>query len=454
MLKRILCLTLALMLTLPITASAAADNTYAADISGEITAWNAFDDATLAIFKGWAKDARLKVIMGSEAADAVLFLNGQKLLGLHDDKTGMGIFPGDLLITGSKEERQAILGSPPQWLVNLQRLPACIAAAKHMIAAVPNMLAPFASEERVNFEVKNVGKAAKRISYSLQKEEWAQHWPLMVEEALNALSENGADETLHQIAKATLNALTIEKKATLKRFLNKDGQDIAWQFTGTVSRNGKDKRTVTLMVGCAESGLYVKGRFPAANGGNDCRIGLSAEIKKQQLTLDGSVKRTYAGKNEQYRADAKLDLSKGCKGSIAFSLSPGGMPVTAWRLTPNFEQKGDTLHGTLQASMQRDQRKAAFALTADVSKADAVPDFLPSVTLSAHDAPEKAKEALQKALAPVVLTLLNTVPQEQRMLIMHALGRHGRTNGDALPPIQTLEDPNDPSYLVEEVQNP
>lgn len=450
MLKRILCFMLALMM--PLTCSA--QEIYAADITGDITAWNAFDDAVLDIFRGWAKDAVLHLTVGEDAADASLMLHGQKILGLHDAEAGMGIFPGNLFITGSAEERQRLLGAPPQWLVSLKRLPALVLTAAYMTKAVPLILAPYAQEEKVNFEVKNVGRAAKRITYALKKEDWALCWPLMMEETAKALQRNGADDELLQRTETLLSSLQFDKKGTLKRFINKDGIDIAWQFTGTVSQKGKDARTVTLTVGYTESGLYVKGRFPAAQGANDCRIGLSAVLEKQKLTLDGSIKRTYSGKTEQYKADAKLDVGKGLKGTVSFTLSPIGTPATQWRLSPHFEWQGDTLHGTLSASMQRDRRKAAFTLNADVRKVSDMPGFSPLTTLSAHDEPEKAGQAIRQALAPVVLSLINTVPEDKRMLIMHALGRHGRTTGDTLPPVNTLEDPNDPSYLVEEVQNP
>lgn len=228
MLKRILCLILALMM--PTGVLATEWDTWAADITGEITAWNAFDDATLDVLKDWAKNAELTLTVGVDAADSVLKLNGRTVLGLHDSEKGMGIFPGGLLITGSAEEKQRILGTPPEWLNYFQMLPAGATAAAYMAKAVPLILAPYAHEEKVSVNVKNVGNAASRVTYELEKDDWAILWPQIAEEAVKALKRNGADEELVRQAKPLLSSLQFEKKGTLKRFINKDGQDISWSL--------------------------------------------------------------------------------------------------------------------------------------------------------------------------------------------------------------------------------
>lgn len=449
--KRTLCLFWALVICF--TVPAAAQGAYRAEITGEIVEWNAFDDAVTAVFQDWAKNASLQVTADETSADASLAFRGDKILGLHDSPAGMGIFPGGLLITGDVKDKQRLLGDAPTWLVLIKRLPCLVKTAAHMGKAVPALLAPYAQEEKANFEVKNVGRAAKRVTYALRKEDWAACLPSITDETIKALKTNGADDELLERSQAWLAGLQFDQKGTLKRFMNKEGVDIAWQFAGTVSLQGKDARAVKLTIGYSDRGLYVKGRFPAVQGNNDCRIALSAASKKQKLTLDGSIKRMYEGKSEQYKADAALDVSKGVQGTVSLTLSPAGARATVWRLRPDFLKTSDTLNGTLASSMQRDRRKASFVLKGEISPADTVPAFSPLITMSAAHA--STDRVLGQTLAPVVLSLINSAPIDQQMAVMHALGRHRRTQGASIS-LQSIEHSSDTNtgYLVEEVQKP
>lgn len=451
MLKRLLSLLAALVL---LAAPALGEEGWRISVRAAIGAWNAFDEAVLDVFRRWAEDAEMTLIIGENASDAALYLGGQKLLGLHDSPAGTGVFPGGLLITGSAEERQRVLGEAPEWLAAIRALPPVVLTASYMAKAAPIILAPYAVEEKVNAEIRNVGRAAKRVRYALKKDEWAQQWPLIAEETLRALARSGADQQLIARAEGFLCALRFDKQGTLKRFLDSDGRDIAWQFTGTVSLAGADARTVTLTVGCTDGALHIKGRLPAVRGGNDCRIDLTAAIKKQQLTLNGSVKRTFSGRSELYRAAAQLALDNGCAGAVDLTLSPPGTPATTVRLAPQMVRADSgAWAGTMRTQIERGRRKADFTLTVDARPQTAVPAFEPQQTLPAQDSPEKALRALYQALAPAVRDLVNTVPAQRQMLIMHTLGRTGRTEGGTLSPLPA-ESPDTPSYLVEEVLHP
>lgn len=419
-------LLLALCLTLALPSACAAT---AVQVRGRLDAWNLFEGPALDMLKSWAEQAELRLAEGEGGSEAALFFRGQKLLGLHQSKAGLGLFPGHVLLAGGPD---AVPGLAPGTARAAERIAALAGAARDVAGALTASLAPYAKEEKINSAIGRIGQAASRVSYTLTADQWTEALGLVRREAPGALRLHGADEALVALADRQLSALSVLKKSTLKQYFDRQGAPLAWGFSGTISLNG-DQRSVTLTAGYSDKGLYVKGKAPALRGRNDASLTLTAERKKARLLVKGTAMSAMDGAVSRLKLNASLDTASGLRGTAEISLSPAGQPLTAWTLYPDLALAQGGLSGSLRAKMQRERRKADFTLDITAQPAAPIPDFIPQTTLAAADGPEAVRRAVRDALMPALQTLLDTVPREQLSLVAHALTRHIRLNEPTLP---------------------
>ena len=307
-------------------------------------------------------------------------------------------------------------------------------------------------ESTKSLNIKNVGKAAKQIVYTYDKESAAALLPdlhTLLDAPLEALLKDTPyrDEFL-----AYWQNVGFAGTLTVKRYLDKEGADLGLQITVKVTNADEDKRSVTLYGGYqAGKGTYFSFACPAAKGNNNFQYTLSSKFeetaKKNTWTLSSAVKRKLDKKS--YSVSTKLSLKNAVKdgekitGTVeTVETKDGVKTTTTW--TPTLIKDDTGLSGTVTVK-QLNERATVYQLTAtvrlDTDDAEALQadgEMLDLTGLS-----EKEREAALKPAALKITTAfikkLSTLDETQRSLLTHFFRTDAWMNGETVPVLETNE---------------
>ena len=451
MLKRLLSIALVVLL-LPLGAAHSLSLPFdegqgiKAQITGEIKKWNAFKGPTLETFQQWALNSRMVLETGGDTAQATLYYLDSPLLQYIESPEGTLVQPGGTLYTGSKENLHALLGEELVDVSPFSQGWALLTALKNALPKLPPLLSQYEKVVKEGITIKNVGKATQKVEYALTAMEWNALWPRIADVLVQEIRLTLPHDPLADQAETFLRGLVFEEKGTFKRFLDKSGKEMGWQMTGTLSLMGQDARKVTLYGGYAEDGLYISIKLPALRGKNDFTLALSYTNEKGKIKLDGNYRRALNGQANTLALALSLNTQKGLSGKITVTQGETGQKNTVWTLTPKLLWADSALDGTMGVARKKGTRELSLLLNLSLSPGAApnMPAFTETVALDTldEDALTAARQELHNRLAQRLWPLVTSVPEENRMLVLHEMGRHLRVNG---PTIST-ETQND--YLV------
>ncbi len=427
---------------------------YSLRVSAQAEAWLDIAPETLAALRGWLDTARLSLTLqkrqDGETALAGLFYKDQPVFtimsSMGDEQADMTLeVPGSLAATrfiGTVETPpwQLLLGAQPR-LPDLVEVESAIIQIADLSMA---RLLPFEKAEKGSVSIKNAGRGASRLVYTLKAEEAQALWEQAKPEMLPLFGRLSAEmPRLGAPFLQGLGTLAFTRAFTLKRFLDKDGKDLGLQITGTVDISGQARR-LTLFCGQSESGLYLSLKFPATRGRDTLEVQVSLAYKPGIVQGDWRYQSVFG--EEKLEASGKVDLKSSpekagerISGSLSARLKLSGR-TTDHLLTPDLFLTENTAEGTLGYKEQAGKavlRDLAISLSLAPGGEITGPVALSEVHLAQADEEQISLSAtqIQLALMPVLKDFLFALPMQTRLLVLHDIGRERRTQGESVAPL-------------------
>ena len=164
--------------------------------------------------------------------------------------------------------------------------------------ALGALLAEWETEKQDSVDLQEAGTARTYLRYVLGEDGWSRMWPRAA--ALLGLSEwAGA---------------AITGKATLRRYFNRDGQEIGAYFYAEKLRLNDVTREVRLEYGYQpEKGLYLSFRCPAAKEQDNVRISLHMKRSGEGWTVNGELRDTNGAYTAKGKTDGRFTLTASLK---------------------------------------------------------------------------------------------------------------------------------------------
>lgn len=426
-------------------------------LNADISQWQAVSPQTLPALQAVLAGMRADLVLSRDATVASLFnqdaaLASVRLDSLADGREAMTITPGGLgyiaaageMVTGFLTEGASSYGpmNAAEWLSILN-------GARQTLPDLLSPLEGYGTLVKRSITIKNVGTARSQVAYTLSAEEWNALWPFMLHQMEQSVPfAQSVGTTLHERVLAFLNTLTFESECTLKRYLDAEGADMGWQFTGRVGRIGEAVRKVTLYGGVNDAtGLYLSMKLPAVSGGENLSMQASFTWKERNgtTTIAGDFDlRTVFGPDsvtEHIKADLKRagDQPR-LTGRIVWDSATGGTKKwkSALTLKPDFALNENAIDGTLAVEAKVQGSPAFEGVISAMLAPAAMPD--PPLALRTVDLTQLTEEQIAKereTLAGLLMMPLwmyaNRLPASQRASLLHDLGRDERTNGATVP---------------------
>jgi len=392
------------------------------------------------------------------------WLNGLSLrLALAEDRWDMALLHGDrealrAAQTPLEQDTQLIMGPPATaFLGNPERDPlnlllghepsadwaALAGLPDRLTGALPGLwalLAPHAVQADKRQTIHNVGTAASRVEHTLSAEQWNALWPQAAPALAQALGEGTAADVVRSLRFTT--------EGSLRRLLDGEGRDIGLRFEGGLSTVSMDERRVTLLMGYQPvQGLYLNLKAPQSSGRDTLEIAFTAALTgkapQRNLTADWTVTRRLDGKGDTRQGILTLrskDTPQGeaLTGRVRMTHRPAGGKASRLTLEPDLVLADGRMEGSLRMK-QETGGKTALDLTWHLSLAPgAMPEPpAPQRSFDLRDAADAqlpaARQALTAALLAATRGLLMDLPEPQRLLLIHLMGRDLRTQDMPAP---------------------
>lgn len=442
-------------------------------LTAEISAWPDISDKTLDAYQAWLQDASLSLFLkkgkGGDSGAARLSHQNQTIFSLF---TGTDAAQTDmrLMILGGAVTRYLGTQDNPPWQVLLgagEPLPDLMEsykALRNLAALCFAHLKPYEKTLDKSISIKNAGRGASQLVYTLKKDDanalWAQASPELLpvfERMFSALPREMAGR-----AQQALLALSFTSGFEVKRFLTKEGADMGLQITGAMMINGVTRR-MTLYGGISNKGLYLSFKLPATRGQDTLEAQLSLVFDEGVIRGDWRYRQT-AGR-EKLDASGKVNLknarddgNENITGKLTAKIRQSGATERSlnYELTPSFRITDRGAEGTLALLVTEGKRLVQdVSLGFDLTSADmpSLPEALAEVDLSGADKGqfEYAKNQLRASLLAPLQEFLFSFPMDTRLLILHDWGRVQRTGGTGVDPLDPLTSSGDNSFTVSDI---
>lgn len=426
-------------------------------LSADIIQWQALSQQTLPAIKAALDEMQAEVVFSRSATAASIsrmgsILAGVRLDNLADGREAMTITPGGLCyiapagetVTGflADETPSSSPMRAAEWLSVLN-------GARKTLPAILLPLDGYGKAVKRSITIKNVGTARSQVEYALSAQEWNALWPSVLHQLDQSLPfAKSVGTALHRQVLAYLKTLTFESKGSLKRYLNADGADMGWQFTGQVSRAGEGIRKVTLYGGINDdTGLYVSLKLPAVSGADNLSLQASFTWKERNdaTSIAGDISlRTVFG-SDSITERVKVNLKRAGEeprltGRIVWDSATGGTSKRKSVLTvePDLLLKENSLTGTLDVEAKV-QGAPAFSgrITASLSPGLMPEGPIAQRTVDLTQISLEQMDSERATLAGLIILPLwmyaNQLPSAQRSSLLHDLSRDFRTQGDTVP---------------------
>jgi len=421
------------------------------DLTAQVSAWPDLSEGTLAALNAWLGTARLSLRLSETAGNLIFSLDGKTALTAvaEQDSRGAGL---SLEVPGALPATRYLSGAEtPPWALLLgaeSRLPDFAGAAEALqavaLAAMPGLL-PHEKPSRASVSLGAAGRGASRLDYVLNAEETGLFWQAVAPKLLPALARlknalGGAS------ALPDLSGAKPQGGLTVRRVLDKAGADLGFQVTGAFALPGGARR-LSLSFGRSEKGTYLNLKLPALKGGDtlEARLNLKTPPGKMEgdwrvRSVSGKARRDLSGDVDLWLET--LDAQQRVTGLLTVrAQTRGGEAPQDMRLEarPDLAFGNGALSGTLALRQSEGRalvREVSLGLRAAPGKLPAPPEPLAEVDLrlAGPEVMEREAARLRASLAPLVRQALLALPLPERLLVLHDLGRDGRTQGDSVAP--------------------
>lgn len=434
------------------------------EISGQLNSLSTLSSRSLEIVNGWLEGLTLRVSAGKNDAMAVL-KNGERLISAFVERqagyTLTAFQPsGGAYLTNpdGPDALQLIAGETPA-LPDLTVLPALYGkAAPAMYAALENYVTP--KKMREHTSIKNANASTSYMNYLFPDGKLNEAWPEVLEAILPYVKEAfKAQPDLYEDVEGLLKALTFSDECRFKRFLDKEGNELGFQFTGKAERDG-DKRKVTMYGGWTpDKGGYFSVNLAGVGSKNSMKGSLSVKLTAKQnvttLDADGSLDRVMNGRSTAYTLNAALKNEAGEEqehwtGKISCSEKEHGIK-SAWTLWPDMTFTENGLEGDVSV-----QRKTGSDVTLEAKVHALLTAGEAEGSFGIHSAKdlrgltaEKARASALSEVAPLtgaLAPLVAELNESERTLLLHELRTDAWMNGPSVPVPDAAED----NWVVEE----
>lgn len=464
MANRALCLFLAALLLLGGSAraefspglSAMADHQGAVQVEAgvQFSQLDSFSDEALAALNGWLSRVRLRVSAmrpdGRSLSGCAMLLDGNDVFSAviqqEAGETLTAFSTGSTYITDQADALSLLSGVGGMPDVSL--IPdAYFRIAPTLYAILSAAKEPKHSND--NTSIKNAVASDAYNTYTFTEEEMNAVWPRLVRVLLPEIQTVLADAPEQcQAVQTLLQALRFTGQCRFKRFLDKEGGDMGLEFTGNAA-SGEDARKVTLFGGFTPGrGGYLSLSLPAVKGGNLLKVTftgkLSAQEKKNTLTLSGTYARTLDGQKDTATLEATFNnaITAGAEtwsGKAELDTKIGGDKAN-WVWKPALTLDAGGLHGEID--IQKKSGSKIMAKGTMMVNAVSVQTFSPPAADFPQDlrgkTPEEARAAVQQELAPLTgafMRLLADMPEDARAKLTHAMRSDAWMNAPVVAPL-------------------
>lgn len=355
------------------------------------------------------------------------------------------------------------LSGGPDWVL-MPHLNAVEAGFRSALHSVWLVLEPHGAASAARTRLQQAGTSASSIVYTLPAEDCNRLFPNLTATFFEQL---GAALPMQRPALAAAESgtaqITFVSKVTLKRYLAADGADLGVAFSGTVLYQGVQRRVRFLAAYGPSSGLAIDFSAPSTDAKQISQYALNAswEQKQEVVALKINERLRYktpasaAARQVRVRLQDTPQLpGRRLSGTIQLqqTAAQGPAKTTAkqdWDVDLLFEQ--NTLSGTLKSTLAASGAqpwRIGWQLSAQPAAAPTDSPGLETVDLAGTDAQAAAtaQQTLRASLLRAWLQWLRPLPEGQRRLLLHALGRTTYTQGESVP-VQPLGPPDTtPAY--------
>jgi len=424
----------------------------------DLAAWSELPDDDIPAVAAWLSKLSLRLHAASGAAqnwNMSLAHDGQDVLRVsseqREDDLTLAVSPPATAYTGTvnRDPLSLLLGEDAptsDWA-------ALTGLADRLQGALPALweaLAADGEHSQKRQTIRNVGTAVSRIEYTLSAEQWNALWP----QAAPALTMGDASPIGDFIR-----SLRFTGDGSLRRLLDKDGRDMALRFAGQIMAGDMTERHITLLVGQQPgAGLYLNLKAPETDGSNTLEIALTAALAEKPglrtLSADWTMTRRQDGPRHTQQGALTLrsrDENQGeaWSGRLRVTDRPLVGKASRYTLTPTLTIAQGQAKGTLHVKQETGGKTAldiSLTLNAAPAPLPAIPT--PQRSFDLRDTANMQASAAQQTWSMTLLNalrgLLMKLPEPQRLLLIHLMGRDLRT--------QDIHAPDSPNannhYLV------
>lgn len=417
----------------------------------DLAAWSELPDDDIPAVAEWLSKLSLRLHAASGAAhnwDMSLAHDDQDVLRVSSEQRGddltLTVSPPATAYMGTVErEPLSLLLGDDAPTSDWASLPGLADRLQGALPALWEALAPYGEHSQKRQTIRNVGTAVSRIEYTLSAEQWNTLWPQLSPALTLALRDESP-------AGDFIRSLRFTGEGSLRRLLDRDGRDIALRFAGRMMAGDTTERHITLLVGRAPGkGLYLNLKAPQTDGSNTLEIALTAALADKPglrtLSADWAMTRRQDGPRHTQQGALTLrsrDENQGeaWSGRLRVTDRPPGGKASRYTLTPTLTIAQGQAQGTLHVKQETGGKTALdVTLTLDAAPAPLPPIPTPQRSLNLRDTANTQASATQQTLSMNLLTalrgLLMKLPEPQRLLLIHLMGRDLRTQDIHAPEI-------------------
>ena len=310
--------------------------------------------------------------------------------------------------------------------------------------ALPELFVRLSGEEPPETEEKStsfsvLGRSPARQSLTVSKALFGVLPKEALDPLISGLKTLFRDYPVSPYVSAYLDRLTLDGELTVRRNLNDEGQDMAYQFAGRIASGGEDVRKLTMIIGKNGDIYYFSVKAPAARGSGNFQAALTVprltETKakaSRKITL--SIRRTEDRNTWKLNDTLQLTGRKTGNGEISArwerAVESDGVKQTD-ELTLDLSGGADrALAGRLSFS----RRHAAVEVIAWQAEVRAGP--------GGNVSPDGAvsEEEAAGLLAGLLTQKISRLTPEDRRQLQHLLRTDSWMNGPAVSPLPEPEE--------------
>ena len=355
-----------------------------------------------------------------------------------------GLSEGGLIRLSDRDSGEAVLIRAEETQEPLPVLSAAQALRDLWETVLPGLFTALSGEEPPEIEEKSTSFRVLGVSPSRQS--------LTVSEALFSLLPEDTLSPLKTCLKtmfrdfeagpsvsAYLDRLTLEGEMTMRRNLNGEGKDMAYQFGGRIGSDGGDIRKLTFIIGKNGDIFYFSVKAPAVRGSNSFQAALTVpkwtETKsKSSRKITLSIRNTVDKETRKLDDTLQLTSQKGKEETVSADYERETNDGTIKQVRTLSLRLRSTEEGALEGTLSCRQTHASTEVVRWQANVSVRPGGLTA-----------AEEPVSQAQASVLLARMLAgktarLSEKDRRQLNHLLRTDSWMNGAPVPPLPELHE--------------